>query len=193
MGMMDAIGGDAYAPREVATRNGRRPAVLCDAAALLMELVEAEMRRLPPGPRITLVRKLAALGSRELDETRRNATPSTSVPRCTRIPMPGYRATYRACTTSDDNRQPRTAGRRRPDPSWRTWRPSPDERVCRDRGYRVGPLSNRSSPTYLGRGVCTVHLGRGAVANRGAYGERLLFRRFWSAETGTVGNLGSDR
>ena len=71
MGMMDAIGGDAYAPREVATRNGRRPAVLCDAAALLMELVEAEMRRLPPGPRITLVRKLAALGSRELDETRR--------------------------------------------------------------------------------------------------------------------------
>ena len=56
--------------RTAATRNGRGSA-LRSAVAGLVELVEAEMRRLSPRPRNELVHELAALVARDLDEIRR--------------------------------------------------------------------------------------------------------------------------
>ncbi len=65
MGVMHALPQE----RTAATRNSRGSAPR-DAVAGLMELVEAEMGRLPPGPRNKLVHKLAALVARDLDENR---------------------------------------------------------------------------------------------------------------------------
>ncbi len=55
--------------RTAATRNGRGFALRSSVAGL-MEFVEAEMRRLPPGPRNKLVHTLADLVARDLDEIR---------------------------------------------------------------------------------------------------------------------------